>query len=544
MKNYYQFTRFLFIAIFFIACNENILEETPPHLITAETLYTSIDGLETGLNGAYSLVRREHAGGINFYADMFQSATDNLTANWNQGFNLAVGTSWGANNHPSNNYFEPIFNWLYQLVNATNTIIYRAELNLPEDASRNRIIAEAKAIRAWSYRHLTFLWGDVPLNLEEAQGSTVKTNWQRTPVTEVRKQIISDLLYAEKYISVEPSVTGRLTKGAVQHYLAEMYLVVKKPDSTLYWASQAINNPAYKLITTRYGVKLNESGVPFSDMFKDGNRNREEGNSEALWVWQFEYDIPGGGSGAETRANHQGRFMDMVVSGVIPLQITYERGGRGKAYTAPTKWAIDIYGSNDHRGTNHILRKFFILKDATGNAPYPADRLPPGYQYGDTIKLNWSKDLSPSTWRQAGWPYSRKVEGTDPNNVTLSPNYEDYIALRLADTYLLKAEAEYLLGRPSDAANTINVIRRRSNAGDISSSDINIDFILDERSRELFLEEHRRYTLLRTKKWFERTKAYNKFGGQNISLRDTLFPIPQVVIDANLTEPMPQNPGF
>jgi hypothetical protein len=73
---------------------------------------------------------------------------------------------------------------------------------------------------------------------------------------------------------------------------------------------------------------------------------------------------------------------------------------------------------------------------------------------------------------------------------------------------------------------------------------VTIDYILDERSRELFIEEERRMTLLRTRKWFERTQKYNKFGGELITLRDTIFPIPQDVIDANLTKPFPQNPGF
>lgn len=71
-----------------------------------------------------------------------------------------------------------------------------------------------------------------------------------------------------------------------------------------------------------------------------------------------------------------------------------------------------------------------------------------------------------------------------------------------------------------------------------------MDFILDERSRELITEEHRRYTLLRTGKWLERVKAHNFRGGQTATARDTLYPIPQIVIDANLTKPMPQNPGF
>jgi hypothetical protein len=120
----------------------------------------------------------------------------------------------------------------------------------------------------------------------------------------------------------------------------------------------------------------------------------------------------------------------------------------------------------------------------------------------------------------------------------------DQVYLRLADTYLLKAEAEFKLGRSQDAANTLNIIRRRSNASEITSAQVNLDFILDERSRELFLEEHRRWTLLRTHKFLERTMAYNKNGGQNLSARDTIYPIPQSVIDANLTKEMPQNPGY
>ena len=76
-----------------------------------------------------------------------------------------------------------------------------------------------------------------------------------------------------------------------------------------------------------------------------------------------------------------------------------------------------------------------------------------------------------------------------------------------------------------------------------------LDFILDERSRELVTEEERRFTLLRTGTWLTRTKLYNPLPGpagtvSSIAPRDTLFPIPQPVIDANLTKTMPQNPGY
>jgi hypothetical protein len=74
---------------------------------------------------------------------------------------------------------------------------------------------------------------------------------------------------------------------------------------------------------------------------------------------------------------------------------------------------------------------------------------------------------------------------------------------------------------------------------------VDIDYILDERARELMVEGPRRYTLLRTGKWAERTRLYNTWGGETIDPeRDILLPIPQSVIDANLTKKMPQNPGY
>ncbi|HTE28706.1 RagB/SusD family nutrient uptake outer membrane protein [Flavitalea sp.] len=535
-----------------VGCSKEKLNEKPPHLITTESLYSTYEGFQTGINGCYSLMRDELDAPIDFYQAMFTIGTDNMIPNYRQGFG-DIAYSWGSNNNPTRSSYSAVFDWLYRIVNSANTIIGQAEKRQDVDwtgggtsaeDNKNKVIAEAKAIRAWAYRHLSYSWGDVPLSLEESLGSTIKTDWYRAPVAEVRNQILADLTFAHQYIPVEASLPGRMTKGAVQHYIAEMYLTVKKPDSALFWANKVISTSAYKLITTRYGVKKNEPGVPFMDMFQPGNRNRVEGNTEALWVWQYEFQTIGGGDDPSTRANHLGRYMDVKIGNVIPLQITFERGGRGKAYSALTKWAIDAYEPQDMRGSNFAIRKFFILKDQAQNAPYPADKLPVGYKFGDTIWMNWKTDITEATWQRNDWPFSRKVEGTNAANVTQSPNFDDYIALRLADTYLIKAEAQLLAGSPGDAAQTINIIRRRSGASDVTASMINIDFILDERSRELVLEEERRFTLLRTDKLLERAKKYNHFGGEKIAEKDKLFPVPQSVIDANLTKEMTQNPGY
>lgn len=538
------------------SCSEDYLKEDPPHLITTGTLYSNLAGFETGLNGLYALVREEREGssGGNFLrSDIAVAGTDNITFNFRHGFGQ-LAEDWAAYNVPENGILETTFTWLYRIVNAANTIINQAEIRTDVDWSggvsgpeenMNRVIAEAKALRAWAYRHLSFCWGDVPLSLEESSGATIRTDWERTQVSEVRQQMKSDWLFAEQYLSVEPSVMGKISKGAVQHYLAELYLALDQPDSALYWADRCIGTPEYRLITERYGARSDQPGVPFMDMFYHGNANREEGNTEALWVWQWEFETVGGGGSIMRRWHSSTHWHNQIsIEGVNPLQFTPERGGRGLSRIALTKWAIELYESQDHRASPYAMRKYYILKDAEQNAPAEADRLPPGYQYGDTIDLNWEVDLSTASNRRIDWPFSRKFESTPVTDLQSTYQYNDQVYLRLAETYLLKAEAQFKLGNLPGAAETINTIRRRSNASEIQAADVDIDFILDERSRELVREEHRRYTLLRTGKWLERLRKYNHYGGETASKRDELFPIPQIVIDANLTSDFPQNPGY
>lgn len=553
MKSIFNYLFVLFVLVP-AGCSKDILVESPPNFIASETLYTNFLGFDAGINGLYALVRQRDqglAGGSSLTSDLFMLETDNLTTNHSvSGFN-SMSTSWGLGNIPTAAFYSNTFIWLYQIINAANTIIDFAEKEQTnwsggpgsEEENKQFILANARAVRAWAYRHLTFLWGDVPLNLNVSKGSNIVTDWKRTSVTEVRDMMIADWRFAFQHIPVEP-LPGRISKGAVGHYLTETYLVANRLDSALYFANQVINQGEYRLITERYGVDKDKPGVPFMDMFKEGNTNRAEGNTEALWVFQFEKQVVGGGENSIVKRHHLSRYNAIRINGVNPFQFTIERGGRGLGRNSMTKFAIDLYEADDDRGSEYALRKFFILRSSEENAPAPADVLPSGYAYGDTIYLNWDEDISSTKRGLANWPFSRKVEYVDPVNISGDEDFKDQIHLRLADTYLLKAEILFLQDKLEEAAETINVLRRRANARTISNSELSIDFILDERSRELILEEDRRYTLLRTKKWVERTKLYNHNGGQFVTNRDTLFPIPQVVIDANLTSKMEQNAGY
>jgi starch-binding outer membrane protein, SusD/RagB family len=538
--------------ILFTGCSEDYLKEEPPHIITTVTLYTSYNGFQSGLNGLYSLVRQDYEGrdGSNYLRkEMWMNGNDNMTSNHRDGF-ARVAESWPNNN---STYIEirSNFYWLYQIINSANTIIIHSEDadvdwtggNRSPEENKNSVQAHAKAIRAWAYRYLTYGWGDVPLNLNEALGSEVKTDWERTPVAEVRAQIIEDLLFAELHIGIEPENQGRITKGAIQHYLSEMYLVENNPAKALEWANKCINTPAYALITNRYGAKSSQPGVPFMDMFYNGNSNRNEGNTEALWVFPYEFEVIGG-SGAIMRRWHVSRYEAARFAGRNNvLKKTAERGGRGLGRMSLTKWAIDNYEVQDDRASNYAIRKFFILKTSDENAGAGADVLPTGYKYGDTVWMDWSNDITFSSLNRTNWPYSRKWDSGYESFVDDPFQYNDLIYLRLAETYLLKAEAQLALNDQNGAAATLNIIRERSKATPIAAGDVDIDFILDERSRELLAEEQRRITLLRTGKWLERVRKYNKNGGQTVRDIDVLFAIPQDVIDANLTLQMENNPG-
>jgi hypothetical protein len=99
-------------------------------------------------------------------------------------------------------------------------------------------------------------------------------------------------------------------------------------------------------------------------------------------------------------------------------------------------------------------------------------------------------------------PHTTKWYQFDPNDTFGFAMIKDFVLMRLGETYLLLAEAQVQQGKLQDAANTINVLRARAfpnypAQGQVSASDMTLDFILDERARELIGEENRRMTLMR-----------------------------------------------
>lgn len=590
---YRIFAAAAFVAslLFTAGCSGDLLTEHPETQLTADQVYSTEEGFELGLNGLYSLARQEREGygytdsfgATGLYALMNIGGTDNYNCGAGaSGEFSAIYKNWATANVPTDKSLKAAFSWLYKTVLAANTIIGRVgnpDIAWSSDETPLRVEAEARLIRAWAYRHLTYLWGKVPLSLVETTGENFRTDWVREEVSVVRAQIIEDLKFAADHMGWMPSQVGRATKGVALTYLAEMYLAEAGTGSgpfdeellRLAWeaANKCITEGPYRLIRERMD---NSQGCAFMDMFSPSNVNIESGNTEALWVMQWEKNVVGGGNNL-MRFSLRPKFdtADKLASGIT---ISYEdesRGGRGFARAAITKWALELYdkssdyaaGIIDDRGSEYTIAKYYVLTDKDTFSGVNAYTGEP-WKIGDRVFIGASKDADAGNpevstlYGFAGlksgekegdnnnWPYTLKYSFCDSGYPKNNESHNDQVYMRLAETYLLRAEAAYKRGLAGDAANDINELRTRAHALTVSESDVTLDLILEERSRELLGEEQRRYTLRRTLdapafvEWITARNGKDK----GLSERDYLFPIPQSVIDANVSRPMEQNPGF
>ncbi|WP_158870848.1 RagB/SusD family nutrient uptake outer membrane protein [Maribellus comscasis] len=526
-------------AVFFNSCvKDDFLDEDLKNIISADNLYLNYSGFQAGLNGMYALMLLEKGNtpnNSNYVHDVITMsgtdvACDGLWSGW--------GTSTGINLYdgrftPEDGNLLNTWSWIWRVVNAANTLINRAEepsvdwqgANEADNIKKkNEVIGEARCVRAWAYRHLVNLWNEVPLVLEESTGTIIDE--LRFPATraDIEAQMEADWLFASENLPSVAAVPGKVSSAVANHYLAELYLVWGDNGKAEQYANKVITSGDYQLVTERYGVEKDQPGTPFTDMFINGNINRNQGNTEVLWAWQREYQVNGGESGNSTERRMKVFAYWMWPIDGVSLAVTEGRGGRSLFGFMITKWSIDNFGVGDDRGGYYGLRKFYIIEE--GDNLGDTD-----FSVGDTLWMDWSQPEQGGITRK--WPSVTKFDWAPEGNLAIGWTVKETPYIRLADTYLLLAEALMKQERYGDAAEALNVVRRRANAPDISAGDVDIDFILDERARELLMEEHRRYTLIRTGKYVERSNAFNARAAGNITDQYKYMPIPQEIIDEN-----------
>lgn len=538
MKNYQLFRRLgnyiivisAFAAIA-ISCNEEFLEEDLYEYLGPSNTFTNTSGFEAALIGLYDWQRAELFDPKNNAGEaygVFQSGTDVVQTATAMPVHLFL-EQLGSTIQPAD--FSSFWDWGYVIVGNANQIISSLDnpgIKWDNPTDRNRIEAEARFFRAYAYRTMMYTYGDLPIVTELTK--PFRNDYTRAPIADIQKLIIDDLMFAETNLPETTSKDGKLVKAAAQHYLAEMYLYTGKPDLAETEAKKVTGSPNYQLMTTRFGKYLSEPGDVFSDLFKTGNANRSQGNKEGIWVQQWEYNVIGGVYGGGWETPWDRRDIVPFYSAIAGFQLADTLGGRGIGRLRPLEWwYIDAYETQDVRNSNYnIKRKWYYNNKANPNlygkeCPITQDLRVAGRLYESSTKFNFG------------------VTAVNPSYLL---SCKDKYLIRLADTWLLLAEAQMKQGKLTDAAASINVVRNRAKATPATPAKVTMDYILDERARELFGEEARRFTLIRTGTFMDRVKRLNPKAGPNFQPHNVLLPIPQTAIDANTGAVLQQNPGF
>jgi hypothetical protein len=548
----------------------DLLTEVPKDFLTPENSYTDRKGFEAALANIYLSIRND------FYANSDQ---------W-QNFDL-MGVDVDLNNPRTlNDVYTEYFYWntlnadngiakkwwqrLYGYIYSCNVIIDRAESSLVKwntEEEKNAIVGEAKFLRAFAYRFLGNMWGKAPIVLEET--TSPQFNYQSATQEEIYKQCKEDLLFAVQWMpEIDNQKGGRASNVAARHLLSEILICLKDYNGAVEQATAVINNPSMSLMTERFG-KLKDFtfegydyqgekepwGDVYWDLFRENNFNRIDGNKECIWNVQFDVELQGGGNTGVSGGNFglerwfgAAWWSQKDLDGT-PNWLKDILGGRPVGAVSPTKYAAEqIWQYKDSWNKDIRNSKYNMKREYYWTNPN-------GRFYGQLMTEETLGDKATSfqvtdpTYMKiiAAQHHGQFKDATSGETHDNGRIYKDWYIMRLAETYLLRAEANLLAGKADAAAADINAVRNRANATPVTASDVNIDLILDERARELYLEDFRLNTLMRMNKLVEYLMKYNpKVIQAGYKLDDHLnkLPVPNSEIEANKEGGLVQNDGY
>jgi len=599
MMRYKTYKYFLVLGaiLFATAGCKKILEEQPRTSFTP-SFFTTTDGIQGGIAGIYSSFRGQWATQI--WTQLFNSGTDESMRG-----GAADVTHWFTYNNPviksNTNDYSGFWNTLFIDINTANGVLqYGADANIPA-ATKTQLLAQAKFLRGFCYYYLVTTFGAVPLHTTFNTNAT--TADAPAPLADIYAQIIKDFTESSTDLPNIPAAgMGKpATKPTALFLLAKTYLWRG-------WSSVAQPTDfqqAYTISKTiidnkgTYGLDL----LPFfPDLFREGN----EYSKEVLMVIDHTKDLkfgqnsaPGSGAsnGSENKSNFFWRPNYPTVNANYPntggANVTVRDVNNGRPFQRirpNTKYIMDVAFANratDSRydgtfqtvwlsnnvassvkGTNGATTPRGTLINGVDTAIWTADRLISSAEKTrfkgiifEPEHLN-QPDRTPyyAPFTASIYPSVRKFDDSTRGDMN---DYSDrpYILFRFSEVYLIAAEAAFKGGATlQDAANMINVLRTRAAlkanqtaaqytaavaAQQITAAQVTLDFILEERSRELFAEDTRWWDLSRTKTLVARVKAYNTEAAAGVQDYNMLRPIPQSQIDLVTEGPKyPQNPGY
>jgi hypothetical protein len=563
-NNYIKTYGFLLLFSGVFGCkkiDEKFLKTTPETFYTTDNIFSTSAQVDQAVIAIYSQLR-------DMYANPDEAAWIFVyRGNGSDMFDVpSIRRAGTFNNYGTINANHAIFNSaygaFYQIIAKANLAIYSANLPAISWANANDkkyTLAQARFFRALAYRNLGELFGGVPIVTEPA--TAARYDYKRSTRIETYQYAIDELLAIEADLPDVTAIGGRLVKGAAQHNLCELYLALGTQlaadgnaagakaafDKSISYGDKVINGGTFALMSTRFGARKAEAlGNPYWDLYQENSVNYQDGNKECIWAMQIDYAA----YKAEDKRSKlpYSRTYGPVLRDGAPAHLmgtAEDVGGRGISQIMPTMYVRDsIYGGSyatDMRNSEIVFRRTFLGNVAT--SPYYKQPVPWSVLYATTD----SKSLCyPVSCKIATDKYTGIADGENMSNL-----FRDDYFIRLSETILLRAEAKQRNGDKAGAAADVNLLRTRAQCTYmVTAADMDDRFntILDERARELVYEECRWNTLLRMGGNIatERIKKYAYWPEAKATLTSNfnLWPIPQLVIDANKDVKLEQNPGW
>lgn len=528
----YIYSAVLLLSLLTTACEDDFLVEKPLAIFSPEITLTTKAGFESAIVALHSGVREEMTNRDHWIPFDMVIGTDVATTGDEviqdfKDYRITLTPQYGAADY----WWE----WAYlKVIPKANAIVEYADrptANWANEAEKNAILAEARFLRAYAYNALVNLYGGVPI--VDKLYTEPKLDFKRATRKEVLDFVHKNLAFATQWLPKTTTQDGRIVKAAADHLLSEVYISQEKYDEAIASATAVIDDGLYKLMTQRFGRYANQPGDAYSDLFKDSNQNRKSGNMETIWAVQMEFQTPGGAGtiNGNTQVRAWGAAYHRVKdpNGKNGMYVA-DSLGRGVGWIRPTNyWTYDVwsYDAGDMRNSPYNIRRAWYYNEPTS----AFFRKKVEYYKGmDTLSHIYAMP--------------RKVEGEALAGATSGKTYKEFYQMRLAETHLLRAEAYLRKGDKANALKDINIVRSRAKSKPATLDQLSIDYILDERARELLVEEPRRRTLTRMGKLVERVKKYNFRSAASIQPYHELFPIPQKAIDANINAKLEQNTGY
>lgn len=525
------------------SCTEFIEEDNRSNAETTE--YLKASGFESLINANYAQLKDIYGG----EPWLFVAGTDLYSEGRNR---EPIELSQYTQLTPASPNVNYLYNECYKAIQRANTALYFSEITEKTSVLSSRI-GEVKFLRANAYFLLVQTYGGVSLDTEYHDSPIL--SFERNTDEEVYAFIVKEL---EESVMLLPtgSFTGRVNKRAAQDLLAKVYL------TRAYEAFGAANDFATAAKYADDAIGGETLTLTYNDLWFPSTTALDI-NKETIFSVQF--SSGSNSSNPQTTGNGQASYFSSYLGGS-------EVSGKApyRSYTLlPTDFAIGLFEKGDTRWEGTFMTQaytryydFFDKADKTG--------LTVAHFYVP----KWMTDQELAAYKLANPKTTIHLYGTYGTSIAFSNDYQtipvrkfddpkapfatsastprtstrDFVVSRLGDTYLIAAEA-YLHTNPTTGLARLNEVRRRAGVAAATAGQFNIDYILDERAREMLGEYNRWFDLKRTGKLIERSSLYNpkvkasNFDGAN-GAKKILRPIPQEALDLNQNKSFSQNPAY